>query len=114
MIVSNRLRICQGAACCALALLIDMSQGNRHSLRLREYECGATKAYFVTGCPKDSLSLLGEIDLGYIVINELGDILAALWSDLPHHFPNIQLDYFSTFRRILGGDGAANEIGRRR
>jgi len=70
------------------------SPPNRHSLRLREYDYGATGTYFVTVCTKDRLSLFGEIDDGKMVLNALGAIVAACWSDLLHHFPNIQLDCF--------------------
>ena len=85
------------------AMLPNMSQGDRRSLRLREYDYGATGAYFVTVCTKGRLSLFGEIDLGNMVLNELGEIVAAIWSDLPHHFPNIQLDSFIVMPNHLHG-----------
>jgi len=84
-------------------LVMNSSLQNRRSLRLREYDYRATGAYFVTVCTKDRLSLFGEIDHGNMVRNEFGDIVVACWSDLPHHFPKIQLDCFIVMPNHIHG-----------
>lgn len=79
------------------------SPPTRHSLRLREYDYGATGAYFVTVCTRDRISLFGEIDHGIMMLIEFGDIVTACWADLPHHFPNLQLDCFIVMPNHIHG-----------
>ena len=88
---------------CPPTLVMNDSQQNRRSLRLREYDYRATGAYFVTVCTKDRVSLFGEIDHGNMVRNEFGDIVVVCWSDLPHHFPSIQLDCFIVMPNHIHG-----------
>lgn len=84
-------------------MVMNTSPPNRRSLRLREYDYRTTGVYFVTVCTKDRLSLFGEIDRGNMVFNEFGDIVAVCWFDLPHHFPNLQLDYFTVMPNHIHG-----------
>jgi hypothetical protein len=84
-------------------MVMNPSPPNRRSLRLREYDYGATGTYFVTICTRDRISLFGEIDQRTMMVNELGDIITACWSDLPHHFPNIQLDCFTVMPNHIHG-----------
>lgn len=83
--------------------VMNSSPQNRRSLRLRDYDYGAAGAYFVTVCTRERISFFGELDHGNMRLNEFGDIVAACWSDLPHHFPNIQLDCFTVMPNHIHG-----------
>jgi REP element-mobilizing transposase RayT len=84
-------------------MVMNPSQPNRRSLRLPEYDYGAAGAYFVTICTRDRISLFGEIDHGTMMLNEFGEIVAVCRSDLPRHFPNIQLDCFIVMLNHIHG-----------
>jgi len=84
-------------------MVMNSSPPNRRSLRLPEYDYGATGAYFITICTKERISLFGEIERGNMTLNEFGNIVASCWSDLPRHFPNIQLDCFIVMPNHIHG-----------
>ena len=84
-------------------LVMNSSLQNPRSLRLREYDYGTSGTYFVTICTSDRISLFGEVDHGNMTLNEFGEIVSACWSDLPHHFPNLQLDCFTVMPNHIHG-----------
>jgi REP element-mobilizing transposase RayT len=66
----------------------------RRSLRLKEYDYSSGGAYFITICTKDRKCLFGEIKDNQMVLNEFGEIAKHFWLEMPHHFPNVELDEF--------------------
>jgi len=100
--------------------VMNISPQNRRSLRLPEYDYGSAGVYFVTICTKDRRLLFGEIDHGAITLNDLGEIVTACWSDLPNHFPKIQLDCMIVMPNHIHGlieidnDRTANPVGAQR
>lgn len=66
----------------------------RKSIRLKAYDYSQPGGYFVTICTKDRENLFGEISDGKMIQNEYATILRRCWEDLPHHYPNIELDAF--------------------
>ncbi len=46
----------------------------------------------MTICTRDRECLLGEIADGEMRLNPLGEISAACWRAIPHHFPGVVLD----------------------
>jgi len=79
------------------------SPRNRRSLRLPEYDYGFTGTYFVTICTKGRISIFGVIVHGSVMLNEYGEIVAACWADLPHHYPNVLVDCFIVMPNHLHG-----------
>jgi putative transposase len=67
---------------------------HRHSIRLPGYDYAQPGAYFVTICTKDRLCLFGEVVAGQMRLNDAGCIVRQCWSDIPNHFPHVQLDAF--------------------
>ncbi len=54
------------------------SFGNRRSVRLQNFDYGATGAYFITICTHDHAPLFGEISGGIMCLNSLG---ACVWEE---------------------------------
>lgn len=52
---------------------------NRRSIRLSEYDYRSDGAYFITICVEQKQCLLGYIDAGKMIVNELGKIVEEEW-----------------------------------
>jgi putative transposase len=64
----------------------EQQPGRRHSIRLKNYDYAREGAYFVTICTADrKATLTGP---AYRAIIE------QTWTDLPNHYPNVQVDEF--------------------
>lgn len=72
----------------------DPEQHHRRSIRLPGYDYAEPGACFVTICTKDRLCLFGEVVAGEMRLNAAGHIAHQCWSDIPNHFPHVQLDAF--------------------
>lgn len=66
----------------------------RRSIRIKEYDYSQEGAYYFTICCHQKRCLLGEIINGIMQLNIVGKTVAAVWHNLPHHFPFIELDAF--------------------
>lgn len=55
------------------------NEHHRHSLRLPGYDYSLAGAYFVTVCTLDRACLFGEIERGFMRLNEYGEFVAAEW-----------------------------------
>ncbi|MDJ0799535.1 MAG: hypothetical protein QNJ51_22425 [Calothrix sp. MO_167.B12] len=66
----------------------------RQSIRLRGYDYSQPGAYFVTICTQDKECNLGELTNGEIQFTVQGMIASVFWLEIPHHFPNVELDQF--------------------
>ncbi|MBN2107361.1 MAG: transposase [Deltaproteobacteria bacterium] len=76
---------------------------HRRSIRLQGYDYAGAGAYFVTICAHDHNSLFGEIVDGKIVLNNMGQVVLACWNDLPHHYKNLELDFFTIMPNHVHG-----------
>ncbi|MCP9469504.1 MAG: hypothetical protein NNA31_05825 [Nitrospira sp.] len=72
----------------------DPEKHHRRSIRLKGYDYSQDGAYFVTICTHNRVCLFGEVVDGELRLNELGEIVAWTWRDLPNHVPNVELDAF--------------------
>ncbi|GIW92825.1 MAG: hypothetical protein KatS3mg110_0866 [Pirellulaceae bacterium] len=72
----------------------DQEKHHRRSIRLPGYDYAQPAAYFVTICTKDRLCLFGEVVAGEMRLNDAGCIAHQCWTDIPDHFPHVQLDAF--------------------
>jgi REP element-mobilizing transposase RayT len=67
---------------------------NRQSIRLHGYDYSQSGAYFVTICVQDLQCLFGEMVNSKMVLNDAGQMIESIWSELPERFPHVKLDKF--------------------
>jgi len=72
----------------------DPKEHQRRSIRLHDYDYAQAGAYFVTVCTEGRLCLLGQVEDGTVRLNGWGRIVHETWSDLPNHYPHVELDAF--------------------
>ena len=65
---------------------------HRRSIRLPGYDYAQPGAYFVTICTHQRECVLGDIVNGHMELNELGDIVARFWLQVPVRFPSVIVD----------------------
>ena len=75
----------------------------RRGLRLKGYDYAQAGAYFVTVCVQDRSCLFGDVASDTICLSARGQLAAALWSDLPLRFPEIDLDAFVVMPNHIRG-----------
>lgn len=66
----------------------------RKSPRLPKWDYGAEWWYFVTICTKHHLPLFGQICDGRNTLTRLGEAARMQWTQIPLHYPSVELDYF--------------------
>ena len=76
---------------------------HRRSIRLRGYDYRQRGAYFVTICTHQKYCWFGEIRQGMMYPNFMGSAVAAIWHNLPSHFPFLELDAFVVMPNHLHG-----------
>jgi len=81
-------------------------QGQRRSLRLKDYDYSSPGAYFVTICTQDRVPLLDRA--------EVRSMVRRRWDALPERFPDIRTDQFAIMPNhihgvVFIGDGGTNE-----
>ncbi len=64
---------------------------HRRSIRSKEYDYSRAGLYFVTICTQHRECLFGRIDNGEMILNDAGKFAEKCWTEIPDHFPNIQL-----------------------
>ena len=67
---------------------------HRRSIRIKGYDYSQEGAYYFTICSHQKQCLLGEIINGIMQPNIAGATVAAVWHNLPRHFPFLELDAF--------------------
>jgi REP element-mobilizing transposase RayT len=75
----------------------------RRSLRLKGYDYTMAGAYFVTICTQDRACLFGDVDAGAMVLNEAGQMVAALWDGIAARFSSVEIDQFVVMPNHLHG-----------
>ncbi len=65
---------------------------HRRSIRLRDYDYSQNGAYFVTVVAKNREDLFGEIENGEMILNDMGKMVLHCWSQIPEHFPDVEID----------------------
>ena len=68
---------------------------NRKPIRLKNYNYFEPGDYFVTICTQDGECLFGEIVDGIMVLNKIGKIIEEEVLNIPHKYPNTQIDIYS-------------------
>ncbi|PZV17051.1 MAG: transposase [Pseudanabaena sp.] len=67
---------------------------HRRSIRLQGYDYSQSGAYFVTICTFQRQHLFGEVNDEKMQLNVNGQIVSAIWQQIPRHFPTVELDEF--------------------
>jgi REP element-mobilizing transposase RayT len=67
---------------------------HRRSIRLKDYDYTQHGAYFITICTRNRERLLGSVQDGQIVLNDVGNIVESVWQGLPNRFPSVGLDAY--------------------
>ncbi len=65
---------------------------HRRSIRLKGYDYMQSGAYFLTICTHQRECLFGTVVDGNMQLNAAGEMVQSVWNDLPHRYPNVQLD----------------------
>ena len=64
------------------------------SARLQNWDYGWNAAYFVTICTHGREHYFGDIIDGIMQLSEIGHLANKYWSEIPKHFPFVELDVF--------------------
>ena len=75
----------------------------RHSIRLPGYDYTRLGSYFVTICSLEYKPIFGKVLNGEVKLNESGQIVTRCWSQLPSHFPQVELDAFIVMPNHIHG-----------
>ncbi len=67
---------------------------HRRSIRLPAYDYAQPGAYFVTVCTQDRQPVLGEVIGGEMVLSDPGQMVQAIWREMPQHYPGVEVDAF--------------------
>lgn len=87
----------------------DIHHHHRRSIRIKGYDYSQEGAYYFTICCYQKRCLLGEIINGIMQPNIAGETVAAVWHNLPRHFPFIELDAFVIMPNHIYGIIVINE-----
>lgn len=68
------------------------SPPRRPSLRLPTYDYTQPGGYFVTICTQHRICRFGNVSDGQMHLDEAGQMVEAVWHELPMRFPHISLD----------------------
>ena len=67
---------------------------HRRSIRLKGYDYSQTGAFFVSICTHNRQCLFGEIMDGKMVWNDAGQMVLAVWDEMPGNYPGVETDEF--------------------
>ena len=87
------------------------------SARLQNWDYGWNAAYFITICTQNRECYFGKIVDEKIILSEIGTVVQQYWSDIPTHFPFVELGEFVVMPNHIHGiiiinkpdDGRYNE-----
>lgn len=68
------------------------SYPTRRRQRLPSYDYASPGIYFVTLCIRDRLPLLGRVVSGEMRRSSAGDLIAAIWEEIPQRYLSVELD----------------------
>jgi REP element-mobilizing transposase RayT len=75
----------------------------RRSIRLKEYDYRQAGAYFVTIVTQDRSCLFGDVVNGKMQLNDAGQMVHAVWDDLPKYYPGVETDIFVVMPNHIHG-----------
>lgn len=81
----------------------DPAEHHRRSLRLKGYDYSQPGAYFVTVVTQGHACLFGEVVDGRMWLNCAGQMVQAVWNEIPTHYPGIAVDAFVVMPNHIHG-----------
>ncbi len=84
-------------------MLQNAARHHRRSIRLKGYDYHQTGAYFVTICTHKKKCMLGDVEDGRMVLNEVGQMVQRTWIELPVHYIGVNIDEFIIMPNHLHG-----------
>ena len=75
----------------------------RRSLRLKGYDYAQAGAYFITICTQNRICLFGDVVGDTMHLNDAGEMLAALWAEIPARIADVEVDAFVVMPNHLHG-----------
>ena len=81
----------------------DPQKHHRHSIRLDGYDYSQAGAYFVTICAHQREELFGQVESGIMHLNGFGKIVQSAWTDLPHHYPLVEIEPYCVMSNHIHG-----------
>jgi hypothetical protein len=98
---------CVGATPCGCPLLISFMKNDRNkhrrSIRLQNYDYKRSGAYFVTMVTQNRACLFGDVVNGRLQLNDAGQMIQAIWHQLPQHYPGVETDAFAIMPNHVHG-----------
>ncbi len=76
---------------------------HRRSIRLKGYDYTKAGAYFVTLCTQNKVCFFGEVFDGAITLNAAGQMIDAVWHEIPKFYPGIKIDVFQIMPNHIHG-----------
>jgi putative transposase len=67
---------------------------HRRSIRLGGYDYSSAGAYFITVCVEARRCAFGEVDQDAVKLAPAGEIVRAVWCELPQKYAELELDAF--------------------
>ena len=82
-----------------------MERHKRKSIRLRNYDYSRKGCYFITVCAYNREVLFGDVRRGTTccALNEIGKAVKKFWTEIPNHFPNVDLDEYIVMPNHIHG-----------
>ena len=75
----------------------------RRGIRLPDHNYASPGAYFITVCTRNRDCLLGEIRDGRPCLSPAGEVISAVWRDIPLHFAVVEQDAFEIMPNHVHG-----------
>ncbi len=73
------------------------------TIRLQSWDYSWPGWYYVTVCTKNMDCFFGDIANEKMTRSAMGEIAFRCWSDIPNHFPNVELDEFEIMPNHVHG-----------
>jgi len=64
------------------------------STRLQNWDYGSNVSYFITICTKNRKCFFGNIENQIMNLSEIGQFADKFWTEIPNHFPFVELGVF--------------------
>jgi REP element-mobilizing transposase RayT len=84
-------------------MIFDPDKHHRRSIRLKEFDYSSEGAYFVTICTQDKQCLFGVVVDGDMRLVPGGMMVAGDWSEIPDHYPGVDIDEYVVMPNHLHG-----------
>ena len=76
---------------------------HRRSIRLKNYDYSQAGAYYVTICTEDRKCLFGKVADGKMILNAGGQMVQAVWSEMPVNYSGVEIDQFIVMPNHIHG-----------